>query len=488
MRYALPFYATGLAAAILTGVYGSLGNLSLPFYGAIPDALFMYALLASVVLWIERRTSWNWLVAVFACWGVLITQRLTAWYVLGAGSGLVLMGLLSEQLIRRTLLARLPASPTTGQPVLPQAMPLVPARADWRWPWPWYSAFLLAALVLGSWPITTGQALAVTPVAQGMAVFTLLALLVMLVRREPELLIIPVALAIWSIAFWLAPVAPAWQIVAWTLLCVLIYALQFVWRLWPANIYRLSPSMLHHLFSLAGLCLVLFFAVSQGGLLPAAGTLAQAGVLALLTLCTLLFLFGLLHPANVARTLPVYMAEVTRVARLAQAHLVRHWCNYTVGLLLSLGVSWELLTFDYTRFDTLTLAPASYLIVIAPFLLRDRVLPNRRSAGQWAALLGSALLFLPALWFSFQGTDLLPTLILLGEALLLLVLGLLLRMRVFILSSAALIIAGTLRLLFISVPPSVPILLLVFGGLLMALATTLILLRHRLQTAWSLWE
>jgi len=38
------------------------------------------------------------------------------------------------------------------------------------------------------------------------------------------------------------------------------------------------------------------------------------------------------------------------------------------------------------------------------------------------------------------------------------------------------------------VPPSVPILLLVFGGLLMALATTLILLRHRLQTAWSLWE
>ena len=104
------------------------------------------------------------------------------------------------------------------------------------------------------------------------------------------------------------------------------------------------------------------------------------------------------------------------------------------------------------------------------------------------ALAGAALLLLPALWFSFTGTDLLSTLILLGEALALLTVGLVVRLRIFILSSVALMIVGTLRLLFLSIPPSVPILLMVFGGLLVLLATLLLLLRHRLQVSWRKWE
>ncbi|HEX7734910.1 MAG TPA: hypothetical protein VF458_08605 [Ktedonobacteraceae bacterium] len=486
MRYALPFYSSALAAAVLTGIYGSLGDLSRPFYGAIPDALFIYALVASAVVWIERRAQWSWLVAVFACWGVLASQRLTAWYVLDAGVALALAGLLSAQLTRRALSSELAATRSVGQ-----AVPLLseqPVRVSWLWHWPWYSAFLLATLVLGSWPLTTGQALASTPVVPGMFIFTLLALVIMLERRAPELLPVPVILAVWSIALWLYTDSPAALVVALTLLCVLIYAGQFVWRLWPANTYRLPASILHHLFSLGGLCLVLLFAASQGAVSSGAGMLGQAGVLALVTLSVLLLLYGQLHPTNVMRELPIYGSELTRVTRQAEAQVVRHWCLYSVGALLSLAVSWELLLWGQTRFDVLSLVPASYLIVVAPFILRDQALPGRRGAGQWAALLGAALLLLPTLWFSFVGTELQPTLLLLGEALLLLLLGLVLRIRIFILSSAALIIVGTMRLLFISMPPSVPILLVVFGGLLMALATALILSRHSLQAAWSRWE
>ncbi|HEY0755950.1 MAG TPA: hypothetical protein VGD98_18475 [Ktedonobacteraceae bacterium] len=477
-RYALPFYASGLAAAVLTGLAGSLGDLSRPFYGALPAALFVYALVAGALAWSERRASWNWLVAVFACWGVLVTWRLTAWYVLAAAVALALLALLSEWLTRRVLQA---------EPAATQAFRLA-GRASWLWPWPWYSAALLGTLLLGSWPLTTNQALAGTPVVQGMFVLTLLALVSMLVRRAPELLVFPVVLAFWSIGLWWTLAAPTQLLVSATVLCILIYAGQFIWRLWPANLYRLPASLLHHLFSLGGLCLVLLLALDSGALSSEAGPLAQAGVLALVTLSGLLALYGQLRPANALRASTVFSSSSQRATLLARAQEQRHACFYGAGALLSLAISWELLAWGQTRLDTLTLVPASYLIVSAPFLLRDQALSARQIVGQRVALLGSALLLLPALWFSFQGADLTPTLLLLGEALLLLLLGLLLRMRIFILSSAALIIVGTMRLLFISMPPSVPILLLVFGALLMALATVLILSRHRLQTAWSQWE
>ena len=134
----------------------------------------------------------------------------------------------------------------------------------------------------------------------------------------------------------------------------------------------------------------------------------------------------------------------------------------------------------------LLLAPASYLAVIAPFLMHDATLREHHRVGQMAAMLGTFLLLLPALWFSFSDGNLLPTLILVGEAMVLLVLGIITRIRIFILSSAALIIVGTLRALFLSTPPSLGLMFL--GGTLLAIATTLILARHKLQVAWSQWE
>lgn len=473
--YALPFYVTALIAAILTGVYGMLGDINRPFFAALPDALFAYALVAFAVLWLERRVGGTWLVAIFACWGVLLIRQLTVSYILGYGVGLVVLGLLSEQLFHRASLTA-KGRKRRGQTAL-------------AWSWPWYSAFLSMALVLGTGSFEVTQHPTFNPIPLGMLVFAMLALLIMLVKRAPELLIFPVGLATWTIDLWLSGSSAVQLILACTLLCVLTFALQFVWRFWPATTRWLAETSLHNALSIGGLCLVLLFAFSQGAISSDAGTLAQAGILALVTLSLLLFLYGLLHPSTVARALPRHLDEAVRVGRLAAAHAARHWCNYISGLLLTLALSWELLAFHQTRFDVLTLVPASYLIVVAPLLLRDQTLPGRHVVGQAVALAGSALLLLPALWFSFNsdGANLLPTLILLAEALVLLILGLVIRLRIFILSSTALVVVGTLRVLFLSMPPSIPIVLMVFGSLLMLLATALILARHRLQAAWRHW-
>ncbi len=142
--------------------------------------------------------------------------------------------------------------------------------------------------------------------------------------------------------------------------------------------------------------------------------------------------------------------------------------------------------FGQTRLDILLLAPASYLSVVAPFVMRDKTLPRRHWAGQVVALSGALLLLLPALWFSFSDSNLLPTLVLIGESLALLLLGIATRIRIFILSSAALLIVGALRALFLSTPPSLA--LMVLGVMLVVIATALFLVRHRLKIAWTQWE
>jgi hypothetical protein len=96
------------------------------------------------------------------------------------------------------------------------------------------------------------------------------------------------------------------------------------------------------------------------------------------------------------------------------------------------------------------------------------------------------LLLLPALWFSFGDNNLTPTLVLVGESLALLLLGIATRIRIFILGSASLLVVGTLRALFLSTPPSLA--LMGLGGILVVIATALFLVRHKLQVAWTQWE
>gem|GEM_PF-3677731 len=138
LTYALPFYATAFAAAILTGVYGTVANINIPFYGAVPDALLIYALIAFAVLVFERQPVWLWLVAGFAIWGTLLALELTAYYLFGIGLGMVLLGLaiglISERMISTSAISN----------------SLEPLR-QFTWSWPWYVTALIAAISIGLW-------------------------------------------------------------------------------------------------------------------------------------------------------------------------------------------------------------------------------------------------------------------------------------------------------------------------------------------------
>jgi hypothetical protein len=473
LAYALPFYGTAFIAAVLTGVYGTLANINKPFYGAVPDALLMYAVVAFAVLVFERQPVWLWLVAGFTIWGTLLTLQLTAYYVLGTGVAMALAGLITGLLAKQFTSK---TSPTKSIQPLQQFI----------WSWPWYVTALVAAVLIGFWtslPLaqpTTGF------IGYSMLAFTAIALVIMLVERIPELVVFPAGLAAGTIWLWKTPPLDLVPLmITYSLLCLVIFAMQFTWRIIPPASRWLPAAMPHVILGLGGQVLVVLVIIGQGGLSADSGQLVHVGAGSLLELAILLFWYGLLHTGIVARE-NASTEDESRLKSLQHATALQHWCYYTAGLLLSLVISWELSAFDQTRLDVLLLAPASYLSVVAAFLMRDETLPGRHWVGQIVALSGAALLLLPALWFSFGDSNLTPTLVLIGESLALLLLGIATRLRLFILSSAALLVVGTLRALFLSTPPSLA--LMVLGVMLVVIATALFLVRNRLKVAWMQWE
>jgi len=223
----------------------------------------------------------------------------------------------------------------------------------------------------------------------------------------------------------------------------------------------------HRLLGLGGqVCVVLTIIVS-GGLVAERGVLAQVGVGALSVLAGMLFWYDrlLLQQAN------------------------QRWYAYGAGLLMACAVSWELSALRQTEISWLTLAPATYLIVIAPFLSYDQRVSAHQVLARYCSFVGAALLLLPTLWLSFSGNNLQPTLILGSEALALLFLGIIMRRRFFVLSGAALVIVTAIHVLFfpaLGIPLSAA--LAIVGALLLAIATALSLARHRLRSAWMQWQ
>jgi hypothetical protein len=473
LAYALPFYATALAAAVLTGVYGSLANINHPFYGAVPDALLLYAVVAFAVVVFERRPAWLLLVAGFTTWATSLALQLTAYYLFGVGIAMavvgLLTGLLAMQLTRR----------------VSQAITIQPLRR-FTWSWPWYLTALFATVLLGCWtslplvqPITGF-------IGYSLLAFTIIAMIIMLVERVPELLIFPAGLAAGTLWLWAnPPLSLVPLMMAYSLLCLVIFVMQFIWRIMPPAAHWLPEAVPSVILGIGGQVLVVLVILGRGGFSADSGQLAHVGAGALLELAILLFWYGRLHTGIVARE-NASSRDESRLKSLRNAKAFQHRCNYTAGLLLSLVISWELSAFGQTRLDVLLLAPASYLSVLAAFLMRDEALPGRHWVGQVVALSGAALLLFPALWFSFSESNLTPTLVLIGESLALLLLGIATRLRIFILSSASLLIVGTLRALFLSTPPSVALMLL--GVLMVVIATALFLIRHKLKIAWTQWE
>src|SRR6266700_6520742 len=254
-----------------------------------------------------------------------------------------------------------------------------------------------------------------------LCVFVLFSLVIMALERVPEILFVPVVLSAWTISLihWVI-----WQqMIGYTLLCVLIFGSQFVWQKLPSSTQIIAPRKLHQILGLGGQICVVLAIVGEGGLLADSGMLAHVGAGSLLVLAGWLFWWG----------------------RLQSQRAIQRWSLYSAGWLLSLVVSWELSALGQTHIDWLTLAPASYVIVVAPFLSRDEALPYHYRVGQICAVAGAALLLVPSLWLSFSEENLLPTLILAGEALILLLLGVGVHMRFFVLSGAGLVIVAAMH-------------------------------------------
>jgi hypothetical protein len=295
-------------------------------------------------------------------------------------------------------------------------------QLTWRWPW-----YLLAALA----SVAVGNTAPSPQRFYELGAFTLLAVLVMVKERLPEALILPAVLASWLLiqAHW-----EFWQtMLAASGLCLLIFASQFIWRVvtplqlgWPAS----APARVLALSGQMGVTVALLLVYGGSG--PTASPLAlQAGAVALLILGLLLLCFAYTQPSR----------------------RVRIWSFYGIGLLLALTCSWELRVLPGLTIDVLLLPPASYLLVIAPFLLRDKTLPGSRRIGQLVSLVGACGLFLPSFILSnvAQGSvgslpaRLVSTLLLLAESLGLFMLGIVTRVRYLLLGGTGLVVVGAIE-------------------------------------------
>jgi len=470
LLYALPWYATALFAAILTGVYGVLFGVNKPFYGAIPDALLVYALVAYGISLLERKPTCLWLVACFSFWGTfLFPQTYSCELPLSATHFSFICGAPVYSLATVALVSGLLGilSGRFTKSGLENERRLTMLRTKYAWSWPWYLTSLLAIGVVIIWNTNVGSVLPENVWLSMLGVFTVLWLTIMLVERMPESLLVVAILAAYTITqtSW-----STWQVMgAYSLLCVCLFALQFIWRIRPPKVYVFSPEPLHCLVAVSGLVIVILGIILQGGLLPGAGMLAHVGTGSLCLLAACLFWYG----------------RFGRLRMLPLEPAVQHLCYYAAGLLPFLVVSWEWLAFGQTDLSLLSIAPATYLIVVSSFLSGDIVLPQRERLGGICAISGAIVLLLPTLWSSFSQQNLFPALLLAGEALLLCLLGMGMRVRFFVLSGVALVIVSGIHILFL---PSLGIpsflALAISGGLLLICATGLMLIRSRLAS-WS---
>lgn len=463
--WSAPLALLALLAGIMTGYTGFTQQ----HLQAAAIALLAFAIISYALGIVEDTTLPMWITPFFATWSVIASA-----------------GFLND-LFRPPVVALIAAAlgiaiclyqrkgTSTGRPRLTlSALAL-------------YTTAFLSALLTGVYgSISNINVPFYGAVPDAMLLYALVAFAVMLVEKRPELLVFPAGFAASAIWLWHTQLDFSSLMIAYTGLCVLVFATQFVWRVISPAKSWLAATTLHEMLGIGGQAVVVLVIIIQGGFSGDAGTLAQVGAGALMTLAALIFAYGWLCPRTVAFSLAAHVEVSSRLKRIQTAKEMQRRCYYIAGLLLSLVVSWEVAAFHQTKLDVLLLAPASYLTVISSFLLRDRALRERRVMGHTAAVLGACLLLLPTLWFSFNDSNFLPTAILLGESLALLMLGMVARVRIFILSSAGLVIVGTLRALFLATPPSLTLMLT--GVTLLVIATALILTRHKLQIVWKQWE
>ena len=158
-----------------------------PFYGAIPDALLVYALTAFGVILFERQPRWLWLVAGFATWGTLLATRVSIYYVTGIGLGAGIVGLLLGWIVKQRVV----------DSALPGLAMFSSMRIKFSWGWPWYLAALVAAVVVGSWPVLQPDLVGFSEFA--LLVFAVLAYIIGIGEDSVPLLWFGPLFATWSL-------------------------------------------------------------------------------------------------------------------------------------------------------------------------------------------------------------------------------------------------------------------------------------------------
>ena len=454
--YVLPVYVTALTAAMLTGTFGMMHGVNAPFFGAIPDALLLYGCVAFAVALIERQPHWLWLVSGFAIWGTLVAGQSSIYYIAGIGIGAGILGLVAGRVIQRT-------------------MPVNMFPINFNWGWPWYLTSIVAMGTTIVWAQLFSPPQFTNFLSYSLLAFIALTIAIMLVERVSEIVVLSSILAALAIWFWQPHMAIVPLMIGYTLLCVLIFASQMVWKVLPPTTQWLPAQLVHTVLGLGGQLLIVLTIIANNGLSAAGGQLPFVGAGTLFVLALLVFWYG----------------RMQRDPAQQSTANVQRYCDYGAGLLLALVASWLLLAFQQSNAALLCLPPATYCILIAALLLRDEPLPYHQRIGRVVALLGTVLLLLPTLWLSFTNgeANLLYTLILMGEALVLLLLGTGLGMRVFVLTGAGLIVIGALRAIFLpSMGMPTYLVLTILGVIALAIATVLSLFGRRLQVAWKHWN
>ncbi|HCI79059.1 MAG TPA: hypothetical protein DHW02_05165, partial [Ktedonobacter sp.] len=474
LRFSLPIYITAFAATLFVAGYGIFINPDTPFYAATPCLFLLYALIIYGVALVENWVHWLWAVAAYAIGGILLIVNTTS-CVFSTGVSQLGLAACNDQIHDTVylfwgvaLLAGVLGLITNRVISLPAASSRL-AFPSFTWSWPWYITSLITIIVAAIWSRNMdvyGTGLLSARLEYAMLLsFIALAFIVMLLERKPMIMLLITALAVWTL---MRTQWSLWHVmIAFNVLFVVVFASQWLWHSLPAR-QRNIAAHLHSLLGLGGQVCVILFIILNGGLFASAGQLAHVGAGSLLIFALLLVWYS---------------------QRVEMAQQLRLWCMYRAGLFISLVVTWELSAWGQTHIDLLTLTPATYLVVVAPFLTRDERIPQHQLLGQFCSLLGSIVLLLPTLWLSFNQSNLQPTLMLVAESLILLLIGVGTRIRIFVLSGAGLVIISALHALFLpslGIPSSLA--LTILGSVLLILATGLSIARHRLQVMWTLME
>ena len=300
-----PWYAVAFVAAILTGVLSPVST------GAW--ALLVFALLAYIVGVVEDLPGVLWLTPVFAAWSLIDFAQLNQFSpfpivaLVGAASGVL------------TRLLKLPvfASSVPGQQnrLFSYALPL-------------YATALVAAVLTGSFFGFEVNYPFYGAVAATMLLYAAVACGVMFFERVPEMLVLPAGLAAIAVRLWQPQLNIAPLMIAYSVLCMLIFAAQFVWKALPPVTRWIPASHLHNVLGIGGQLLIVLVIIGNDGLSADSGLLAFVGAGALFALAAMLFWYG----------------------RIQESKVMQRACDYTAGLLVSLVVSWVLAAFQQMKF------------------------------------------------------------------------------------------------------------------------------------------